>query len=242
MSTTFEVEKQRNIRRLAEQTELRSASVRWLTEVLRYNYSHHFTWLGRPIIQCPQDVLAVQEIIYAVRPELIVETGVAHGGSLILSASILELLGGERRVVGVDIDIRPHNRQAIEAHPLSHRILLRQGSSTDPQIAAEIAALARGKRTMVLLDSNHTHTHVAEELRLYSPLVGQGSYLVVFDTIIEDMPADLSSNRPWGKGDNPATAVADFLQTNDRFEVDQDLEAKLLITVAPGGYLKCVKD
>jgi cephalosporin hydroxylase len=187
-------------------------------------------------------VLAIQEIIWTVKPTLVVETGIAHGGSLILSASLLELLGGDGRVVGVDVEIRSHNRAAIEAHPLFHRITLVEGSSTDPKVAKQINELAAGRRTLVLLDSNHTHDHVLEELRLYSPLVKTGSYIVVFDTVIEDLPADFFPNRPWGRGNNPRTAVAEFLAENQRFEIDRDLEAKLVITAAPGGYLKCVSD
>ncbi len=205
-------------------------------------YSYHFSWLGRPIIQFPQDVLAIQEIIWSVKPDLVIETGIAHGGSLILSASLLELLGGDRRVVGVDIEIRSHNRAAIEAHPLFHRITLIEGSSTDPEVAARIAWLAAGRRTLVLLDWNHTHDHVLNELRLYSPLVKTGSYIVVFDTIIEHLPDDFFPDRPWGHGNNPQTAVAELLEQNERFRIDGDLEAKLVITAAPGGYLKCVRD
>ena len=242
MNVAFEHEKQENIRRLGGHSGLRSASLNWIAEVSRYKYSYHFTWMGRPIIQFPQDVVAIQEIIWKVRPELIVETGIAHGGSLILSASMLELLGGDRRVVGVDIDIRDHNRAAIEAHPMSHRITLVEGSSIDREIVGRIAALAGGRRTLVVLDSNHTHDHVLEELRLYSPLVQKGSYAVVFDTIIEDLPEDYFPDRPWARGNNPRTAVTEFLLENERFEVDLDLEAKLVITAAPGGYLRCVKD
>jgi cephalosporin hydroxylase len=242
MSISFEQEKRENIRRLGEHAGLRSASIDWIAEVSRYKYSYHFSWLGRPIIQFPQDVLAIQEIIWTVKPTLVVETGIAHGGSLVLSASLLELLGGDRRVVGVDVEIRSHNRAAIEAHPLFHRITLVEGSSTDPKVADRIAEMAADRRTLVLLDSNHTHDHVLEELRLYSPLVKTGSYIVVFDTVIEDLPADFFPNRPWGPGNNPRTAVAEFLAENHRFEIDRDLEAKLVITAAPGGYLKCVCD
>jgi cephalosporin hydroxylase len=242
MSVSFEQEKRENIRRLAQHAGLRSASLDWIAEVSRYKYSYHFSWLGRPIIQFPQDVLAIQEIIWTVKPTLVIETGIAHGGSLVLSASLLELLGGDRRVVGVDVEIRSHNRAAIEAHPLFHRITLVEGSSTDPKVAERIAELAAGRRTLLLLDSNHTHDHVLEELRLYSPLVKTGSYIVVFDTVIEDLPEDFFPDRPWGRGNNPRTAVAEFLAENRRFEIDRDLEAKLVITAAPSGYLKCVSD
>lgn len=230
------------IRRMAGDEALRALTRRWFDASARYRYSYHFTWLGRPIIQYPQDILAMQEILWRVRPSVVVETGVAHGGSLVLSASILELLGGDRVVVGVDVEIRPHNRRAIEAHPLAHRIRLIEGSSTSEQVVAEVRALASGKPTLVMLDSNHAHAHVARELELYAPLVTRGSYLVVFDTVIELMPEDAFPDRPWGRGNNPWTAVRDFLSRDDRFEVDTELEQRLLVTVAPGGYLRCVKD
>lgn len=222
---------------------LHSLSLQWIVESSRRRYSYHFTWLGRPIIQFPQDIIAMQEIIWHVRPELIIETGIAHGGSLVFYASMLELLGGDGRVLGIDIDIRPHNRTAIRTHPLAKRITLIEGSSTDPDIVGRVYDLAKGKTpVLVALDSNHTHDHVLRELELYAPLVTKGSYLVVFDTVIEDMPDDFFPDRPWGKGNNPWTAVRAFLETNDRFVIDREIEDKLLITVAPGGYLKCVKD
>lgn len=209
----------------------------------RYNYSYNFTWLGRPIIQFPQDVMAMQEIIWQVQPDLIIETGIAHGGSLIFHACLLELIGGNGLVLGVDIDIRPHNRVEIEKHPLAKRIKMIQGSSVDETVAAQVRTVARGRqRVLVSLDSNHTHEHVLRELQLYSPLVTKGSYLVVFDTVVEDMPADFFRDRPWGKGNNPKTAVREFLKTNQRFTIDKEIENKLLITVAPDGYLKCVSD
>jgi cephalosporin hydroxylase len=178
-----------------------------------------------------------------VRPDLIVETGIAHGGSIIFSASMLELLGGDGRVVGIDIDIRAHNRAVIEQHPMAKRITMIEGSSIAPEVAEQVRGLARGReRVLVLLDSNHTHEHVLREMELYGPLVTKDSYLVVFDTTIEDAPEEFSADRPWGKTDNPKTAVREFLKTNDRFAVDKDVESKLLITVSREGYLKCVKD
>lgn len=238
----FEKEKSAWIERLSRDRGLREATRRWFDASARFRYSYHFTWLGRPIIQYPQDMVALQEIVWTVRPDLIIETGVAHGGSLVLSASLLQLLGGDGRVVGIDVEIRPHNRSAIEAHPLAPRILLIEGSSLDGSVVEQVRALAAGKKTMVILDSNHTHEHVANELELYSPLVGAGSYLVVMDTVIEDMPEDSFPNRPWGRGNNPRTAVQQFLEHNRRFAVDTELENKLLITVAPGGYLRCIED
>jgi len=172
----------------------------------------------------------------------VVETGIAHGGSLVYHASLLELLGGDRSVIGVDIDIRPHNRMEIERHPMAKRITLIEGSSVDAAVVQRVARGVAGKRTMVILDSNHTLEHVRRELDVYSPLVAKGCYLVVFDTLLEDMPADLQGDRPWGPGNGPKTAVHHFLQGNDRFEIDRDIQHKLLITVGPDGYLRCVKD
>lgn len=215
----------------------------WLVASAKTKYSYKFSWLGIPIIQYPQDIVAMQEIIWEVRPDLIVETGVAHGGSLIFSSSMMELLGGDGHVLGIDIDIREHNRIAINKHPMSRRITLIQGSSVEEETVKRVYELSQGrKRVLVMLDSNHTHSHVLKELQLYSPLVKKGSYLVVFDTVVEDMPEDFFPDRPWGKGNNPKTAVWEFLKSNDRFEIDKEFESKLLVTVAPDGYLKCVKD
>lgn len=209
-------------------------------------YSYNFSWLGRPIIQYPQDVVAVQELIWTVQPDLIIETGIAHGGSLIFSASMLELnaaCGGrpDGHVLGIDIDIRAHNRAAIDAHPMSRRISMIQGSSIAPDIVAEVRARAAGKqRVLVLLDSNHTHAHVLAELQAYADLASVGSYCVVFDTLIEDMPADAYPGRPWGPGDNPLTALREYLKTHPEFEIDRHIDHKLMISVARNGYLKRV--
>jgi cephalosporin hydroxylase len=199
--------------------------------------------MGRPIIQFPQDIIAMQEIIWRVKPDLIIETGIAHGGSLIFYSSMLELIGGNGQVLGVDIDIREQNRKEIEQHPMFKRIAMIQGSSTDENTIKQVYEFAKGrKRVLVGLDSNHTHEHVSNELQLYSPLVAKESYLVVFDTVVEDMPENFFRDRPWGKGNNPKTAVREFLATNDRFIIDKEIENKLLITVAPDGYLRCIKD
>jgi len=232
-----------NVDRLMADADMQALSRAWLAEVTRRRYTYNFTWLGRPVIQLPQDLLAVQELIWQVRPDLIVETGIAHGGSLVHSASLLELLGGDRLVVGVDVDIRPHNRREIERHPLAHRIQLLEGSSTDAPVAAAVGEHARGRRAvLVILDSDHTHAHVRRELDLYAPLVTRGSYLVVFDTLIEDLPDELFAGRAWGKGNNPKTAVWEFLTTTSRFEIDARIPAKLLLTCAPDGFLRCVGD
>jgi len=229
-------------------------------------YSYNFTWLSRPIIQYPQDMVAMQELIWQVKPDLIIETGIAHGGSLILSASMLALLdyceavesgktldprATRRRVLGIDIDIRPHNRSAIEHHPMAHRIAMIQGSSVAADIIAQVHETAKGsERVLVCLDSNHTHEHVLAELEAYAPLVSCGSYCVAFDTLVEDLPDEMFPDRPWGKNDNPKTAVREYLRRVAeegrkaidgsvlKFEIDKTIENKLVITVAPDGYLK----
>lgn len=239
----FQEEVRANVRGQQRDLPLQGLSNIWLRETTRHKYSYNFSWMGRPVIQFPQDLLAMQELVWRVRPEVIVETGIAHGGSTVFYASLLELLGGPGQVVAVDIDIRRHNRLALEAHPMSKRIALVEGSSVDPVTAAEVARLVAGRRALVALDSNHTADHVLRELELYSPLVRKGSYLVVFDTIIEDMPADFyGPARPWHPGNSPKTAVHRFLAAQPRFEIDREMDAKLLISVAPEGYLRCVAD
>jgi cephalosporin hydroxylase len=226
---------------------LRDAARTFMRESTQPKYSYNFSWLGRPIIQYPQDIVAMQELIWGLQPDLIVETGIAHGGSLILWASLLELnaaCGGPQdgRVVGIDIEIREHNRMAIEAHPMVNRITMIEGSSVDPAVLAQVHGAARGRdRILVCLDSNHTGAHVLAELEAYAPLVSVGSYCVVFDTVIEDLPAGTYPDRPWGPGDNPKTAVHEYLESHPEFEVDRQFDDKLLISVAPGGYLKRVR-
>lgn len=242
MDPKFEARNRRMIGRLARDRRLARASIDWINTSAPFEYAYHFKWLGVPIIQLPPDIIAAQEIIWKTKPDLIVETGVARGGSMILYASLLELIGGTGRVVGVDIDIRAPNRRAIESHKLAKRITLVEGSSIDEKTAQKVYALARGrKRVLVVLDSNHTHEHVARELELYSPLVKKGGYLLVFDTVIERMPAGYFANRPWDRGNNPMTAVRQFLRRNSRFVEDREMR-KLLISAAPGGYLLCVRD
>jgi cephalosporin hydroxylase len=210
-------------------------------------YSYNFSWLGRPIIQYPQDIVAMQEIIWTVQPDLIVETGIAHGGSLIFSASMLELnaaCGGpaDAQVIGVDIEVRAHNRAAIERHPMVKRISMIEGSSVAPAIVEQVRAVATGRhRVLVCLDSNHTHAHVLAELEAYAPLTTVGSYCVVFDTIVEDMPAGTYPDRPWGPGNSPKSAVDAYLREHPEFESDTRVDRKLLISVAPGGYLRRVR-
>jgi cephalosporin hydroxylase len=210
---------------------------------LPLSYSYNFDWLGLPIIEYPQDLVAMQELCWRVKPDLIVETGVARGGSIIFYASMLELLRNHGRVLGVDIEIRPHNRTAIESHPLADRVTLIEGSSTDELVIEEVRRhAAEAQRILVVLDSNHTREHVRRELELYAPLVTRGSYIVVFDTVIEYMSHEDIGDRPWGPGNSPLTAVDDWLRTTSRFVVDREIDAKLLISAAPGGYLRCVED
>lgn len=242
---SFEMEVEERIEAIGKNEELKSCANNFVKASLAPKYSYNFSWLGRPIIQYPQDMIAMQEIIWKVKPELIIETGIAHGGSLIFSAAMLELVaacgGSEGEVLGIDIDIRQHNREAIENHPMHKRITMIQGSSIDPDIIAQVVEKAKGKkRILVCLDSNHTHDHVLAELKAYASLATVGSYCVVFDTIVEDIPKDLSENRPWGPGNNPKTAVFEYLKKHPEFVIDRDIQNKILITVAPEGYLKRV--
>jgi cephalosporin hydroxylase len=240
----FNTEKKYNI---DKQNNKLSLGLNFIKETLDTQYTYNFSWLGRPIIQYPQDMIALQEIIWDVKPDMIIETGIAHGGSLIFSASMLTLLEacGEiesGKVLGIDIDIREHNKKAIEAHPMSKKITMFQGSSIDEEMIQKVHEFAKsGKRILVCLDSNHTHDHVLSELKAYASLVSIGSYCCVFDTLIEDMPEGSFPNRPWEKGNNPKTAVWEYLKENDNFVIDKDIENKLLITVAPDGYLKRIK-
>ncbi|MBC16632.1 MAG: cephalosporin hydroxylase [Desulfovibrio sp.] len=239
----FEQQVAANIEALGRDKELLEQSHRWAQRSNESGYTYNFKWMGLPIIQYPQDMAAMQEIIWEVKPDLIIETGVARGGSLIFYASMLKMMDIQGGVVGVDIDIRPHNREAIENHPMAKYITLIQGSSIDEGIVNQVKKCAQGKkRVLVVLDSNHTHQHVLEELKAYAPLVTKGSYCVVFDTLVEDMPEGSFPDRPWDKGDNPKTAVWEYLKTTDRFEIDDAIHNKLQITVAPDGYLKCIKD
>lgn len=242
----FTSEVKENIENLGNSKSMKEAGLKFLVDSADYKYSYNFSWMGRPIIQYPQDMMAMQEIIWAVKPDLIIETGIAHGGSLIYYASLLELLAssgyGDGKVIGIDVDIREHNRKEIESHPMFRRIQMIEGSSIEPDIIEKVIQLSEGKEKILLvLDSNHTHAHVLAELDAYAHLVTPGSYCVVFDTVVEDMPEDAFPNRPWRKGDNPKTAVWQFLETHTEFEIDKNIENKLLITVAPDGYLKRIK-
>ena len=250
----FKSECEVNIAKQGIDKSLLNARNAFFNKSFAHKYSYNFEFLGRPTIQYPQDIVAMQELIWEVKPDLVIETGIAHGGSLIMSASMLALLdmceaiesgtvldpkSSKRKVLGLDIDIRQHNREAIEAHPMSSRIQMIQGSSIAPKVIEQVKSVAKNyQRVLVCLDSNHTHDHVLAELEAYAPLTSVGSYCVVFDTIIEDMPKSMFPDRPWGPGNNPKTAVMEYLKTYPEFEVDKNIENRLLITVAPGGYLK----
>jgi len=237
----FVDERKERIRKNGTNNALKLAAKSFNTESNKVQYSYNFSWMGRPIIQYPQDMIAMQEIIWDIKPDLIIETGIAHGGSLIYYASLLELIGNGR-VLGVDIDIREHNRREIEKHSMYKRISMIQGSSVSADVIEQVGKIVQGKKSvLVCLDSNHTHEHVLSELNLYSPFVTVGSYIVAFDTIVEDLPQGyFSQKRPWGISNNPRTAVDEFLTINRNFQVDEMIDSKLLISVAPRGYLKRV--
>jgi len=253
----FELEKIKRINRNKNNLPLQNASDQFIHYSILSKYSYNFLWQDRPIIQYPQDMIAIQELIWKVKPDLIIETGIAHGGSMIFCASILALLEycdaqqrreildpfkPKRKVLGIDIDIRAHNRKAIEAHPMHSRIEMIEGSSNDSEIVNQVKEFAKShERIMVCLDSNHTHEHVLAELEAYATLVSKGSYCVVFDTIIDDMPEDMFPDRPWGPGNNPKTAVREYLSTHPDFEIDEGIQHKFLVTVAPDGYLVRVR-
>jgi len=253
----FEKEVSKRIEEVPRNNALLAAANSFKAETILSKYSYNFSWLGRPVIQYPQDMVAMQELVWKIKPDLIIETGIAHGGSLIMSASMLAVLDlcdgidsgttiepnkSKRKVLGIDIDIRPHNKTAIETHPMASRIQMIQGSSIDPEIIVKVHAVAANySRVLVCLDSNHTHEHVLAELNAYAPLTSVGSYCVVFDTIIEDMPAEMFPDRPWAPGNNPKTAVLEYLKVHPEFQIDKSIKDKLLITVAPDGYLRKVR-
>ena len=250
----FEEERRARLVAYSADIEFRELSHHWLRESMQRKYVYNFDWLGRPIIQYPQDIVAVQQLVWEVRPDLIVETGIAHGGSLILSASMLALLdlcdaieGGRsldpsasaRSVIGVDIDIRSHNRSAIEAHPMASRIEMIEGSSAAGDVVERVHRAAAGRqRILVSLDSMHTRDHVLAELEAYAPLVTPGSYCVVFDTFVQNMPSKFFPDRPWDVGNNPMTAVEEWLSEHPEFEIDASYEQRLQVTVAPSGFLR----
>lgn len=230
--------------------ELQRLTREWFRRATDHGYSYHFDVLGRPVIQFPQDIVALNEIIWRIRPDIVIETGVARGGSVVNTASQLALLDlsetsapgflePRRKMIAIDVDIRPANRSALDRHFLAPWFDLIEGSSTSPQVVESVRSrIPQEAVVLVLLDSNHTHAHVLAELEAYASLVTPGSYCIVYDTVIEQMPSGYYENRPWDKGDSPATAVAAFLLSRDDFVLDDSISDKLLISVAPGGYLK----
>jgi cephalosporin hydroxylase len=254
VASQFIFEKTSSISTYSSEAEWIEMSRQWLVRAFQKRYMYNFEFLGRPIIQSPIDMVAMQELIWEIKPDLIIETGIAHGGSLIMHASMLALLDmcdaiesgvaldprlSRRKVLGIDIDIRAHNREAIGRHPMTSRIEMIEGSSIAPEVVDQVQRTAADfECVLVCLDSMHTHDHVLAELEAYAPLVTPGSYCVVFDTIIEDMPENMFPDRPWGIGNNPKTAVWEYLKTHPEFEVDKSIQNKLLISVAPDGFLK----
>ena len=239
----FEKRNKRHIDSMSKDNEFKKISRRWFLHSVKHEYSYHFEWLGLPIIQYPQDIMAYQEIIWNVKPDLIIETGIARGGSLVLSASMLQLIG-KGQVLGIDINIEKENRKRIETHFLKKRIKMIQGSSVDENIIKQVKKIAKNKKKIiVVLDSNHAHEHVLKELENYSQFVKKGCYLIVFDTIIEDIPQRIAkkTKRVWGKGNSPKSAMKEFLKKNSRFVMDTKIDDKLQISVAPNGYLKCIR-
>jgi len=263
---TFEEESERRMQSYENDELLRKSAANFMKEMVRVHYAYNFNWLGRPVIQIPQDLYAMQEIIWEVKPDLIIETGIAHGGSIIMSASMLALIdyceavkrgraidprNSKRRVLGIDIEIRPHNREAIQAHPMAHLIEMIEGSSIDSVVVDKVKAISKNyKKILACFDSNHTHEHVLAELEAYAPLISAGSYCIVWDTGIEDFPDAAGSDRPWKKGNNPKTAVWEYLRRLDskkyiaadgaplNLEIDKIIGKKLLITAAPDGFLR----
>ena len=233
----FEKHNSKVISEMSKDISLKAKTLTWFNQACKHEYSYHFSWMGIPIIQFPQDMIAMQEIIWRTKPDLLIETGIARGGSLIFYASLMELMG-KGHILGIDIDIRNHNRSAIESHPMSKRITMFEGSSVEDDMVQKVASFAKDYKTiMVCLDSNHTHEHVLSELNAYNQFVTSGNYLVVFDSILEFMDDELSAHRPWGKGNNPYTAIHEFLRSNQDFEIDQQIDNKLQVSVAPNGYL-----
>ena len=253
MSIEHKQRVEKNLTNASLNNEFKNVSRNWFEESVRAEYSYNFSWLGRPLIQYPTDLIAIQEIIFETKPDLIIETGIAHGGSLVFHASMLALLdicdsehsnGIKRKVIGIDIDIRPHNKEAIECHPLYRDyIMLIEGSSVSHTVIEDVTEIAQQhQRIMVVLDSNHTHSHVLNELQLYSKLVTSENYLIVMDTVIEELPSNMFGDRPWAVGNNPMTALKVFLESDSGFIIDHQIENKVMLTAAPKGYLRRISE
>lgn len=239
----FIVEREADIQSMGADEELRQKSLDWMLHADKYKYTYNFSWMGRPIIKFPADIVIQQELMWRLKPDLVIETGIAHGGSIVFTASMMEMMGIQGEVVGVDIDIRPHNRELIESHPMMKRITMYEGSSTDPVLVEKIQKHTVGKKcVIVILDSLHSHKHVYDELKAYAEMVTVGSYCILPDTFIEFFPKGYySHNRPWDVGDNPYTAMKQYLSETDLFETDNSLSQKAMITETIEGYLRRVK-
>ena len=242
----FKKQSKAEVNKQSKDKKFINISKKWLLESHRLKYTYHFNWFGIPIIQYPSDIVGVQEIIYKIKPDLIIETGIAHGGSVIFHSTILDMLSQndkkKRKVVGIDIDIRKHNLKRIKKHYFNKNLILIEGSSIDQKVKKRVYKIAKNKKTiMVILDSNHSSKHVYEELSFYSKFVTKNSYCIVFDTIVEDLPNKFVKNRPWSKGNNPLTAVKLFLKGNKSFKIDNEIDNKLMISSAKNGFLKRIK-
>lgn len=240
LSERFQQEREADIEKMGNDAVLRQKSLDWMLHADKYKYTYNYAWMGRPIIKFPNDILIQQEIMWELKPDLVIETGIAHGGSIIFTASMMEMMGIPGEVVGVDIDIRPHNKHAIDNHPMKKRITMYEGSSVEPNIIDKVKNHTIGKRcVMVILDSLHSHNHVYQELCAYAPMTTIGSYCILPDTFIEFFPKGYySESRPWDVGDNPYTAMRSFMDQNNSFEIDKSRTNKAMITETIDGYLK----
>lgn len=237
----FEDSKRRQSLALGQDSAAFRQSLDLVTALDAFDYSYLWSWMGVPIIQMPADVMATQEVIWATKPDVIIETGVARGGSVLFMASLLEMIG-KGKVVGVDIDIRAHNRSAIESHPMAKRVVLIEGGSVDADTLDRVRAeIPRGARVMVVLDSDHSRAHVLAECRAYGPIVTPSCYMVVADTLaghVTEANAPKKRSKVWFKGDEPLSALQDYMAETDRFEVDEVLNGKLVLSSSPGGYVR----
>lgn len=230
---------------LASAEGFAAAARAWVRATWDSKYVYSFSWMGRPVIQLPDDMLRLQEVIWDIKPDVLIETGVAHGGSLIFYASLFEAMG-KGRVIGVDIEIRPHNRAAIEAHPMSKRIDLVEGSSTAPEVLAQVKALMKpGETALVVLDSNHSKQHVLDELRAYGPLVSPGSWIVATDGVMENVVGGPRTAEDW-TWNNPRQAALDFVAENPDFVIEEPVPSfnegvvKDRVTYWPDAYIRRV--
>ncbi len=238
--TEFLAERKADIERMRTDEELRELSLKWMLHADKYKYTYNFSWMGRPIIKFPSDMVAQQEVMWRTRPDLVIETGIAHGGSVVFSASMQQMMQiPNAEVVAVDIDIRKHNRELIEAHPMARHITMYEGDSTSDEMIAKVKRHLEGKKSvMVILDSSHTEEHVFRELERYGDFVTPGNYLILPDTFIEFFPKGYYANRPWDVGNNPYTAMRRFLEMQNDFTIDREVGGKLMICEGIDGYLR----